>query len=225
VPGAPFLIAAQTWIVACAKVVEIGLSGLVFQAAAPLEGLDGDVPMMDTTPKGIVHRLGVVQLAVAYAALLTAEAVVTTIGILDELLGRDKLNAAIHDVVGHYLFRVGMVAQELQLGCKRAEGCLHTTALLQPHRRHFLQQVEEILHLALAGVAVFVTELVNVINVILALYDGLGIEQGLTVLTFRGARLQFKEYSVSLTWHSRIFVQFILQRYEKASETPNIFGC
>jgi hypothetical protein len=187
-----------------------------------LEGLDGDVPMMDATPQGIVHRLGVVQLAVAYAALLTAEAVVTTIGILDELLGRDKLNTAIHDVVGHYLFRVGMVAQELQFGSKRAEGCLHTTALLQLHRRYFLQQAEEMLHLALAGVAVFGTELVDGFKVILALYNGLGIEQGLAVVTLRGARLQFKEYSVGLTWHSG-YIQILIY-YKSWGKYSNNFA-
>ena len=114
-------------------------------------------------------------------------------------------------------------ATEVDIVKRSESGMIYRPVILNVNST--LKQVEEILHLALAGVAVFVTELVNVINVILALYDGLGIEQGLTVLTFRGARLQFKEYSVSLTWHSRIFVQFVLQRYEKASETPNIFEC
>ena len=76
------------------------------------------------------------------------------------------------------------------------------------------------LHLTLAGVAVLGTEVINGIKVILALYDGLGIEQGLAVLTFRGARLQLKEYSVCLTWHSIPLAQlikfrFLLQIYKK----------
>ena len=62
------------------------------------------------------------------------------------------------------------------------------------------------LHLALAGMAVFATEVIDVVKIILVLYDGLGIEQWLTVLTLRGARLKFKKYSVCLTWHNR-FVQ------------------
>ena len=49
--------------------------------------------------------------------------------------------------------------------------------------------------------AVFGTEVVEVIEVVLALYDGLGIEQGLAVIAFRGARLQFKEYFSEMTFY------------------------
>ena len=59
------------------------------------------------------------------------------------------------------------------------------------------------LHLALAGMAVFGTEVINSVEVILVLYDGLCVEQWLAVIALRGARLQFKKYSVCLTWHSR----------------------
>jgi hypothetical protein len=41
----------------------------------------------------------------------------------------------------------------------------------------------------LTGVAIFGTEFVNVVEVVLALYDGLGIEQRFAVLTLCGARL------------------------------------
>ena len=42
-PSAAFFIAAQTRIVTYAETIEIGLCSLVFQAAIPLEDLDGNV--------------------------------------------------------------------------------------------------------------------------------------------------------------------------------------
>ena len=138
VPCAAFLIAAQTWSVACAKAVEIGLRGLVFQAAEPLESLDGDVSVTYTLSQCFIHRLGVVHLTVAYAALLATEAIAATIGILHELLGRDELNTAIHHVVSQHLFWVGMLAYKLQFGGKRSERCLYTITITQPHGSDFL---------------------------------------------------------------------------------------
>jgi hypothetical protein len=44
-------------------------------------------------------------------------------------------------------------------------------------------------HLTLAGMTVFATEVINIVNSVFVLYDGLGIEQWLAVLTLRGARL------------------------------------
>ena len=95
-----------------------------------------------------------------------------------------------------------MVAKQLQLGCQRAEGRLHPTAPAQPHGGHIAEEVEEHLDFALAGMAIFGTELIDVVEVVLALYDGLCIEQRLAVVALRGARLQFKEYSVGLAWPS-----------------------
>ena len=221
-PGAAFTIAVQTWIVACAKAIKITLGRLVFQSAENLKGLDGDVSVTYALPQGLFHCLRVVHLAIAYPTLLKTEAIAATIGILHKLLRGYVFDAAIHHVAPQHLFRVGMVAQELQFGSKRAEGCLHTTALLQLHRRYFLQQAEEMLHLALAGVAVFGTELVDGFKVILALYNGLGIEQGLAVVTLRGARLQFKEYSVGLTWHSG-YIQILIY-YKSWGKYSNNFA-
>jgi hypothetical protein len=61
------------------------------------------------------------------------------------------------------------------------------------------------LHLTLAGMAVFATEIVNGIKIVFVLYNGLCIEQRFAVLTLRGARLKFKKYSVCLTWHNELF--------------------
>jgi hypothetical protein len=101
-----------------------------------------------------------------------------------------------------------MLAKKFQLGRQRAERRLHTAAITQPHRCHIAEQVEEKLYLALAGMAVFGTEVVYVVKGVLTLNDGLGIEQGVAVVTFCGSRLQFEKYSVCLTWHSVLFLQF-----------------
>ena len=157
-------------------------------------------------PEGLFHCLGIVYLAVANAARLLAEAQTATVGILDELLRRDELDAAIHHIAARHLLRISMLAQQFQLGCKGAEGYLHTLALTEPQRDDLLQKAKEMLHLALARVAILGAEFIDVVEVVLALYDGLGVEQRLAVVTLCGARLQFKEYSVSLTWHSGIIL-------------------
>ena len=196
-----FTIAAQTGIVTLAKAVEIGLCRLALQTAGHHEGADGDVSVAGAATQRLIHSLRVVHLAVAYVALLPTEAVATTIGILDELLGGDELYAAIHHVVPRHLVWVGMLAKQLQLRGQRAERRFHTIAFAQPHRSHLAEQVEEMLDLSLARMAVFGAEVIDGIEVVFILYDGLGIEQGLAVVALRGARLQFKEYSVSLAWH------------------------
>jgi hypothetical protein len=129
------------------------------------------------------------------------------VGILHELFGGYELNAAIYHVATRHLCRVGMFSKQFYLWGKRAKGSLHALAFTQPHGGDFLQEGKEALHLAFAGVAVFVTEIVDIVEIVFVFYDGLGIEQWLSVLTLGGARLKFKEYSVCLTWHSDLVFQ------------------
>ena len=208
VQGAALAVAVQTRMVALAKAVEIGLSCLALQAADRHKIFDGDVSVVGAAAQGVVHGLWVVHLAVAHTALLAAETAGAAVGIGDELLRGNELYAAIHHVAPCHLRRVGMLAKKFQLGRQRAERRLHTTAITQPHRCHIAEQVEEKLYLALAGMAVFGTEVVYVVKGVLTLNDGRGIEQGSAVVTFCGSRLQFEKYSVCLTWHSVLFLQF-----------------
>ena len=123
-------------------------------------------------PEGLVHRLGIVYLAVAHATRLFAEAQTATVGILDELLRGDELDAAIHHIAARHLLRIGMLAQQSQLGRKGSEGYLHTLALTEPQRDDLLQKTKEMLHLALARVTIFGAEIIDGIKVVLALYNG-----------------------------------------------------
>ena len=157
--------------------------------------------MNGTLAQGFVHSLHVVHLTVAYAARLPAETFKRAVGLFNELLGGNVFNTAVHDITGCNLVGFGMLAQQFEFGGKRTKGRFHPIALPQPHCSDFLEQSEEPLYLAAARMAIFGAELVNVVKAVLVLYDGLGIEQRLAVVTFCGARLQFKEYSVGLAWH------------------------
>lgn len=199
---ASFKIAAQAGILAFAEAVEVFPRRTVFQSADELEHLDGGVAVVNAAAQGLVHCLGVIHLAVAHFAFLQAEAVGAAVGIGYELLRGDELDAAIHHVASCHLGGVGMLAQQLQLGSQRAEGRLYATPFTKPHRCDLAEEVEEMPDLALAGMTILGAEVVDGVDVVLALYDGLGIEQGLAVVALRGSRLQFEEYSVSLTWHS-----------------------
>ena len=214
-------IATQTRIVAFAKTVEIGLCRLALQAAKKLEAADGNVSVVRAATQGLVHRLGVVHLAVANATYLFAEAVMTTVGSLDKLFRWDELDTVIHHIAPRYLFRIGVLAQQLQLGSKRAKGRLHTVSFAQPHRDHFGEQAKKMPNLSCARVTIFGTEIVDVVEIVLALYDWLGIEQGLAVVTLRWARLQFKENSISLTWHSGLM--FFHAKLQKEWEITKLF--
>ena len=202
VKRAAFTIAAEAGIVAYAEAVEIGFCRLALKTAVVLESADGDVSIVDAAAKCFIHGLGVVHLAIAYTSLPFSEAVAATVSILDELLAGNEFDASIHDVAPRHLLWVGMLAQKPQFGSQRAEGRFHAIAFAKPHRSNLAEQVEKQFNLALAGVAILGTEVVNGIKVVFVLYDGLGIEQGFAVVALRGARVQFKEYSVSLTWHS-----------------------
>ncbi len=81
VQRAALAIEVQTWVVAFAEAVEICLCRLALQMAEAHECLHGDVSVAHAAAQGLVHRLGVVHLAVAHAALLAAETVVAAVGI------------------------------------------------------------------------------------------------------------------------------------------------
>ena len=110
-PSATFTVATQTRMFALTKTVKIALGSLVFQSAVYLEGLDGDISVTHALPQSFIHGLLVVHLAVAYSVLPTTEPMTTAIGILQKLLGRDKLNAAIYYVATCHLCRVSMLTQ------------------------------------------------------------------------------------------------------------------
>ena len=98
-----------------------------------------------------------------------------------------------------------MLSKQFQFGSKGAERRFHAVAVTEPHRDNIFQQAEQALHLALARMSVFGTEVVDVIKVMPATYHGLCIEQRLAILAFGGAWLQFKEYSVGFAWHVDYF--------------------
>lgn len=67
------------------------------------------------------------------------------------------------------------------------------SASFMNYLERMIQQAEEMFHLTLADMAVFVTEFVNIIHIVFIIYKRLGIEQWLVVLTLCGTRLKFKE--------------------------------
>lgn len=176
VQRASFIIATQTGIFADTEAVKIGFRGLAFQTAIYHESADGDVSVAYAAAEGFVHCLRVVHLAVAYTALQATEPVAAAVGILDELFGGDKLDAIIHHVAPSHFLRVGMFAQQLQLRSQGTKGRFHAIAFAQPHGGNLAKQVEKKFDFSFARMAIFGTEVVDGIKVVLVLYDGLGIE-------------------------------------------------
>ena len=112
-----------------AEAIEIGLGRVALQSAVYHKLWNRGIAQLHAASQSLVHRLGVVHLAVANLLVTLAVALTVLTALLDELLGGDELDAGILDVAAMNGLGVGMLAQQFQLGGERADGRLHPIAV------------------------------------------------------------------------------------------------
>ena len=96
---------------ALAEAVEIGFGRVALQSAEYHKLWNRCIAQAHATTQGLVHCLFVVHLAVSHLSLTLAIALAVLATFLDELLGRDELNARILNVSAMNGLGVGMLTQ------------------------------------------------------------------------------------------------------------------
>ena len=196
---------------ALAEAVEIGLGRVALQSAEHHKVRNRGIAQPQATPQGLVHCLLVVHLTVAHWRLALAVALAVSAALLHKLLGGDELQSGIDDILARDGLRVGMIAQQLQLGGKRSDGCLHAVAFREPAACCFHQYVKYLLQLSGTQSAILGAVVVQLLEALLHSLGGTDVEQGLAVLALRRAGMNLKFYSVCLARHN--LSEFCLQSY------------
>ena len=96
---------------ALAEAVEIGFGRVALQSAEYHKLWNRRIAQPHAATQSLVHCLFVVHLAVTHLFLTLAIAFAVLASFLDELLGRDELNARIFNVSAMNGLGVGMLAQ------------------------------------------------------------------------------------------------------------------
>ena len=96
---------------ALAEAVEIGFGRVALQSAEYHKLWNRGIAQPHTAAQGFVHSLLVVHLAIIHLFLTLAIAFAVLATFIDELLGRDELNARIFKVSAMNDLGVGMLAQ------------------------------------------------------------------------------------------------------------------
>lgn len=110
-PAAAFTYLPQARMVALAEAVEIGFGRVALQSAEYHKLWNRCVAQPHAAPQGLVHCFLVVHLAISHLSITLAVALAVLATLLDELLGRDELNARIFNVSAMNGLGVGMLAQ------------------------------------------------------------------------------------------------------------------
>ena len=186
--------------VALCQAVEKGLGRVALQLAVVAELPDGDNPFAQTGLKGLFHHLRVVHLTIAYGSGTEAEAQFVGAYLIDELLRWDELDTVIFHVAPRHRLRVRMLAHQLQLGGKRADGSLDAVTLMEPEGCGIEELREASLQLTLRGVMVLHAIVVQLLETQLLFRRQPGIEQRLALFVLLRAGVQFEFYSVGFAW-------------------------
>ena len=192
----------QPRMVALGQAVEKGLGRVALQMTVVAEFSDGDNPFAQTDPKGLFHHLRVVHLTVAYGSGTEAETQLVGAHVVDELLRRDELDAVVFHVASRHRLWTRVLADQLHLGGKRADGGLDAVTLMEPEGCGVEELREASLQLTIHRVMVLHAVVVQLFETQFLFRRQPGVEQRLALFVFLRAGVQFKFDSVCFARHS-----------------------